>query len=90
MYFESHLDDYGRWIRDLTREALTEIGKPDSDLVRVVQSAEQPAPNVTIATPLGERTFQIDREEIVVSSREQIREMVRRHVRFAYEPDDSN
>ena len=89
MYFESHLDDYGRRIRDLTRAALRDFGKPEADLVKVVQTAEQPAPNMTISTPYGERTFQIDREEVVVSTPAQIEELVRSHVRFAYEPDDA-
>jgi molybdopterin-biosynthesis enzyme MoeA-like protein len=79
---------YGRQIRDLTRAALRNFGKPESDLVRVVQKAEQPAPNLTISTPYGERTFQIAREEVVVSTPEQIEELVRSHVRFAYEPDE--
>jgi molybdopterin-biosynthesis enzyme MoeA-like protein len=89
MYFETHLDDYGRWIRDLARAALRDLGKPESDLVKVVQTAEQPAPNLTISTPYGDRTFQIDREEVVVSTEAQIVELVRGHVRFAYEPDDA-
>jgi hypothetical protein len=88
MYFESNLDDYGRWIRDLARGALRELGKPESDLVKVVQTAEQPAPNLTISTPYGERTFQVDREEVVVSSEAQIAELVWGHVRFAYELDE--
>ena len=89
MYFEGNLDDYGRWIRDLARAALRDLGKPESDLVKVAQTAQQPAPNLTISTPYGDRTFQIDREEIVVSNKAQIEELVRSYVRFAYEPDDA-
>lgn len=86
MLFESYLDDYGRWIRDLVYKALQEIGRPESDFVRIVQTAEQPSPNVTLKTPRGEVTFQVDREEVVVSGQGAIPGIVKELVRFAYEP----
>ena len=86
MLFESYLDDYGRWIRDLVKAALRDLGKPADDFVKIVQTQTQPAPNVTLRTPRGDVTFQVDREEVVVSGEAKIPALVRQFVEHAYAP----
>jgi hypothetical protein len=79
------LDDYGRKICDMVKEALAKIGKSDVKWWMERQTAEIPHPRVHIGVGSIDRWFQIDQEELYRSTNDQLREMVERHVRFAFE-----
>jgi len=90
MLYETYLDDFGRGVKDLVIDALNEFGKASDDFAAIEQygdSVTLVSPKVTLRVASGTfRSFRIRYEHQVWSTPEQIRDLVRLHVRNVYLP----